>query len=168
MTGYQQVPVQMGGVMIWGLWDSQVDAIIDVKLGDADADADTYKYKLMTSLLTRWENIKKDKHGKHCNDQRKPFFSICSWSGRNDREGSPSHSLSIQPSYGREKGKKTFSSTGVGKRTHRNCHCDVLLMDDPLSLAPKSPERTRYGLGPSIRDRANRLNCKPSYHQLRG
>ena len=34
-----------GGVMIWGLWDRQVDAIIDVNLGDADAD--TYKYKPM-------------------------------------------------------------------------------------------------------------------------
>ena len=31
----------------------------------------------MPKLLARWENIKKDKHGKHCNNQRKkisPFF----------------------------------------------------------------------------------------------
>ena len=55
--------------MIRGLWDCQVDAIIDVKLGDSDAD--TYKYKPMTSLLSRWENIEKDKHGKHCHNQRK-------------------------------------------------------------------------------------------------
>ena len=47
--------------MIQGLWDRQVDAIIDVKLGDADADM--YKYEPMTSLLSRWEKIKKDKHG---------------------------------------------------------------------------------------------------------
>ena len=31
-----------GDVMARGLWDCQVDVIIDVKLGDADAD--TYKY----------------------------------------------------------------------------------------------------------------------------
>ena len=58
-------------MVIRGLWDFQVDAIIDVKLGDADADTYKYKYEPMTSLLARWENIKKDKHGKHCNDQRR-------------------------------------------------------------------------------------------------
>ena len=55
--------------MIRGLWDSQVGAIIDVKLGDADAD--TYKYDPMTPLLARWENIKKYKDSKHCHDQQK-------------------------------------------------------------------------------------------------
>ena len=62
-----------GDVMIQGLWDCQANAIIDSKLSDADAD--TYKYKPMTSLLARWENIKKDKHSKHCHSQRKksPF-----------------------------------------------------------------------------------------------
>ena len=28
----------------------------------------------MTALLSRWETIKKDKHGKHCHDQRKCFL----------------------------------------------------------------------------------------------
>ena len=56
-------------MLIQGLWDFQVYAIIDVNLGDADAE--TYKYKAMTSLLARWENIKKNEHGKHCNNQRK-------------------------------------------------------------------------------------------------
>ena len=60
-----------GGVMIRGLWNCHVDAIIDVKLGDTDAD--TYTYEPMTSLLTRWKNIKKDKHLKHCHNQRKHF-----------------------------------------------------------------------------------------------
>ena len=27
-----------GGIMIWGLWDCQVKAIIDIKLGDSDGD----------------------------------------------------------------------------------------------------------------------------------
>ena len=58
--------------MARGLWDCQVDVIIDVKLGDADAD--TYKYEPMTALLVRCENIKKDKHGKHCHNQRKVFL----------------------------------------------------------------------------------------------
>ena len=46
--------------MILVLWDRQVDAIIDVKLGDDDAD--NYKYKPMIALLARWEKIKKYKH----------------------------------------------------------------------------------------------------------
>ena len=48
--------------MIKSLWDNQVEVIIDVKLGDAEAD--TYRYDPMTSLLDRWEKIKKNKHGK--------------------------------------------------------------------------------------------------------
>ena len=39
-------------VMIRGLWDRQIDAIIDIKIGDADAD--TYNHEPMTSLLARW------------------------------------------------------------------------------------------------------------------
>ena len=57
--------------MIRGLWDRQAEAIIDVKLGDADADS--YKYEPTAALLAWWETIKKDKHGKHCHDQRKHF-----------------------------------------------------------------------------------------------
>ena len=49
--------------MIRGLWDKQVEATIDAKLGDADADS--YKYEQMVAILARWETIKKDKHGKH-------------------------------------------------------------------------------------------------------
>ena len=48
--------------MVLVLWDSQVDAIIDVKISDADADS--YKYEPMAALLARWETIKKDEHGK--------------------------------------------------------------------------------------------------------
>ena len=60
-----------GESMVLFLWDRQADAIIDVKLGDADVN--TYKYKPIESLLARWENIKKEKHGKNCHDQRKYF-----------------------------------------------------------------------------------------------
>ena len=57
--------------MVRGLWDRQVDSIIDVKL--CDADADSYKYEPMIALLSRWETIKKDKHGKQFHEQRKQF-----------------------------------------------------------------------------------------------
>ena len=57
--------------MVRGLWVRQVDAISDVRLGDADAYS--YKYEPMTVLLARWETIKTDKHSKHCHDQRKLF-----------------------------------------------------------------------------------------------
>ena len=52
-----------------GLWDQQVKSIIDVKLGDAELDS--YKYESMSALLDWWETTKKDKHGNHCNYQRK-------------------------------------------------------------------------------------------------
>ena len=55
--------------MIQILWDKQAEFIIDVKLGNADADS--YKYEPMAALLDWWETIKKDKHGKKCNDQWK-------------------------------------------------------------------------------------------------
>ena len=57
--------------MVRGLWYCQVDAIIDVKLGDADVDS--YKYEPMAALLARWEMTKKEKHVKHCHDQWKYF-----------------------------------------------------------------------------------------------
>ena len=41
-----------GGVVVWGLWYRQADAIIDVKLDNSDADS--YKYEPMTALLARW------------------------------------------------------------------------------------------------------------------
>ena len=63
-----------GDVMIPGLWYRQVNAIIGVKLGDADAD--TYKYEPMTVLLSRRENIKKEKNGKDCHNQRKSFYCL--------------------------------------------------------------------------------------------
>ena len=46
------------------LWDHQVEAIIDIKLSDAESDS--YKYEPMSALLARWETIKKYKHIKHC------------------------------------------------------------------------------------------------------
>ena len=66
----------MGDVMIQGLWDLQVEAIIDGKLGDSDVDS--YKYEPTAALLARCETFKKYKHGKHYHNQRKqfsPFFS---------------------------------------------------------------------------------------------
>ena len=58
-------------MIIQCLWDQQADAIINIKLGDANADS--YKYEPMVVILAWWEIINKDKHGKHCHDQRKNF-----------------------------------------------------------------------------------------------
>ena len=58
--------------MIRGLWDQQDEAIIDVKLDDADADS--YKYDPMAELLAWWETINKYKQGKNCNYQWKHFY----------------------------------------------------------------------------------------------
>ena len=64
-----------GDVMIQVLWDRQADAIISIKLGDAEANY--YKYEPMEAIRSRWETIKKDKNGKNCHNQHKhftPFF----------------------------------------------------------------------------------------------
>ena len=60
--------------MILGLWDIKVGAIIEANLGEDDTY--TYKYNRMTSLLVRSENIKKDKHSKHCHDQHNRFLFL--------------------------------------------------------------------------------------------
>ena len=60
-----------GEVMIQGLWDHQVNAIVDVKLRYSGVDM--YKYEPMPKLLYKWENIKKDKHSKNCHHKRKLF-----------------------------------------------------------------------------------------------
>ena len=106
-----------GDVMIRGLWYFQVDAILDVKLWDANVD--TYTYNPMTALLAGWENIKKYKHGRHNNDHQKFLVAVCSFSGRNAKEGIPSCYLSTDSIHSREKGRTPFTHTGVGKQTHQ-------------------------------------------------
>ena len=49
--------------MILGLWDRQVEAVIDVKLSEAEIDS--YIFDPMAALLAWWKKTKKDKHGKH-------------------------------------------------------------------------------------------------------
>ena len=56
-----------GYLMVQGLWDQQAEAIIYIKLGNADTDS--YKYEPMAALLDWWETINKYKHVHHCNDQ---------------------------------------------------------------------------------------------------
>ena len=60
--------------MIQGLWDQQIKAIIDVRLGDTDADS--YKYEPMEALLAWWKPTKKDKDSNHCNDQQNFFHRL--------------------------------------------------------------------------------------------
>ena len=87
--------------MIRGLWDHQVESIIDAKLGNNDTDS--YKYEPMAALLSRWERIKNYKHGKQYHDQR-IFFAVFSLSGRNAREGIPGFTITIELSHGIKKG----------------------------------------------------------------
>ena len=88
--------------MIRGLWDLQVESIIDVKLGNADTDS--YKYEPMAALLDWWETINKYKHGKYCNDQNKHFSPFVFFSRWNTREGIPGRTHAIELNHGREKG----------------------------------------------------------------
>ena len=72
-------------------------------------------------------------------------------------EVSPSRAISIESIHGRENGRTPFASTGVGKRTYRNCRCKVLLTDDLQRSVPQSPAGMGAGLGPGIRNRDGRL-----------
>ena len=60
--------------MIRGLWDQQDDTITDIKLGYDNTYS--YKYEPMDMLLAWWENITKNKHGKHCQEHRKVFLYL--------------------------------------------------------------------------------------------
>ena len=60
-----------GDVLIRGLWDRQTDAIIDVKIGNADAD--TYRFEAMVMLLDRWDKVRKDKNSNQCHNRGKHF-----------------------------------------------------------------------------------------------
>ena len=57
-----------------GLWDRHTDAIIDVKLGDADTES--YRFETMVGLLYQWDNINKDNHGNHLHNQLKQFSNF--------------------------------------------------------------------------------------------
>ena len=56
---------------IQGPWESQIEAIIDIRLGDADAY--TWKSFIMDKLLNGWEKTKKEKNGKDCYGQQRKF-----------------------------------------------------------------------------------------------
>ena len=58
------VPEKRGGVSIHGLWASQIEAIIDVRFGYADAE--TWNPVRMYKLLVGWDKNKKEKHGQAC------------------------------------------------------------------------------------------------------
>ena len=59
------------GVLIWGLWEIQTGAIINVIFRASYAE--TYIKEPIDELLSHWEKEKKDKQGKHCHKQRKHF-----------------------------------------------------------------------------------------------
>ena len=141
--------------MLRVLWDCRFYTIIDVKLGDGDMD--TYKYEPMAALLARWEKSRKTNTVSTATTNGEKI-AVCSLSGNNAREGSPSSALSIESSRGIEKVRTPFASTGVGKQSNHNCRCEVLFMDDLQISAPQSPAGTGAGLGSGIGNRVGRLN----------
>ena len=66
-----RVPETWGEMSIWGLWDSQTEAIIDARL--VDADVDTWEPVIMCNLLTGWKKTKKEKHGQTCYNHHRHF-----------------------------------------------------------------------------------------------
>ena len=41
----------IGDALIWGLWEINTDAIINIRFGDLESD--TYKHELMNKILVR-------------------------------------------------------------------------------------------------------------------
>ena len=50
-----------GDITIQGLWEIQMESIIDVRFGDSDTD--TWKTDRMGKLLDQWAKIKKERLG---------------------------------------------------------------------------------------------------------
>ena len=75
--------------------------IIDVRFGDADME--TWRPEEIDKLLTWWENIKQEKHGQYCFDQR-IFFSVCTLSLWGDGQGYPSRTRHFESNHGCENG----------------------------------------------------------------
>ena len=65
------VPETRGDVSIWGLWESQTEAIIDVRFRNADTDS--RNPVIMDKLLAGWEKLKKDNYGYDCYVRRRSF-----------------------------------------------------------------------------------------------
>ena len=63
-----------GEVLIWGLFGRHTDAIINIKLGNADVG--TYMFDPMVTLLECWEKMKTDNHGNHYHKQHKHFLCL--------------------------------------------------------------------------------------------
>ena len=120
-----------GKWMIQGLWYRQVEAIIDVKLGNDDADS--YKYEPMAALLAWWKTIKKDKNSKNFNDQRKHFspfvLSVDGIIGR----GALIVLAQLSQTMAYKKVQTSFAIMWVDKWSNCNRGCKILIMYDPRS-----------------------------------
>ena len=68
------IPEAQGDVSNRGLWEIQTDDIIGVRFGDSHIK--TYVKNKLDTLLSRWEQMKKDKHGSHWHNQRKRFYQF--------------------------------------------------------------------------------------------
>ena len=73
-----------GDVLIWGLWESQTDAIIGVRFGDSDAD--TYRKDPMDKLLDYKDKEQKDKWVSIAMNNRKKYPFILSVEGMLGKE----------------------------------------------------------------------------------
>ena len=65
-----------GNVLTRGLWESQTDAMIYVRLGDLDCE--THNEEPMETLLDRWVKYMEENHGKYYNNQQKRFLHFLS------------------------------------------------------------------------------------------
>ena len=131
--------------MIQGLWDRKVEAIINVKLGNSDMDS--YKYEPMAALLDRWETIKKDKHGKHCINQRKHFSPFVVSVDRMLGREALAVLAQLSQTMAEKRDEPHSARMGVNKRSNFNRGREILLTYYPRSSTPQSGSLSRRGLG---------------------
>ena len=65
------IPETRIDMSIWGIWEIQIEAIIDVRLWYADAK--TWKTEWMDNILPLWIKLDKGKHMQYCCDQQNHF-----------------------------------------------------------------------------------------------
>ena len=78
------VPEKRGGVSIRGLWESQTEAIIGFRFGDADAD--TWNPEGMDKLLDRWGKSRRKNTRRLAMTNRELFLFVLSVDGMMEKE----------------------------------------------------------------------------------
>ena len=89
--------------------------------------------------------------------QTETIFVVCSLSGNNYGEGSPGCTLANLVDTWQQKWPNPCASTGIGKQSNYNRHCEILVTNDPWSPTTQAPVGKGAGLRSGIRNQIGML-----------